>query len=206
MTNQKEQGQWVGKLSPNDAVEERKTSNGKDFRRLKLVGQDGQEQWFSAWPRESRVIASKPEAEWTVTYDITTLQSGRQGYWITRAVVGHPAPDPGGTGMESHRVNMPRPQAAPAKPEVMCQHGLGLTARCSGCIKLEVAFKAAVDVLTASTAADGGLRVGLSDVYTVTSRFEQILLGAEFVEGVGLQAPGEQRAETADDDFLEVEV
>jgi hypothetical protein len=205
---------WAGQLvmiASDDGqerlIEAKKTRSGREYRRLKLAAQDGSERWFSAWPREAQVMGSRPEAEWVVTFETTTLQSGRDSYWITRALAA--ASGPPEAAASTQRVTMPAPQAAQAaapKQSATCQHGLGLTARCSGCIKLEVAFKAAVDVLTNSTDADGGVRVGLSDVYTVTSRFEQILHGAEFVEGVGLQDPGQQKAQSSDDDFLEVEV
>jgi len=174
--------QYVGTITQS---EEPAVKAGQAQRtRFQITAPDGTSQWFTAFPDVSRVMQSQPQAQWSLGYTIWTGNNGSESYTIKSATnhgqAAPQAPPPQAQAPVQAMPQQAQPQAMPQQPpvqqapppqapaqETSCQHGFSLLAKCTGCIKREVAFKDVQD-------KDGK---SYDEINEKTNKYEAILQG-----------------------------
>ena len=162
MTQERQLQQIIGKISEQEA---KTTRNGKSYMRLKVVSSTGQSLWLTAWPNIHSIMLERPDAQWTINYEETRLSGGNLSRTI-RSAEASQAP--------AQAASQAAPQSAGGSGET-CQHGIAVAgAKCGSCIRLAVAFKAAVEVMITNPEANT-----TATLRSLTAEYEGILMGLE---------------------------
>jgi F0F1-type ATP synthase membrane subunit c/vacuolar-type H+-ATPase subunit K len=166
MTQERQLQQITGSISEQEA---KTTRNGKSYMRLHVVSPTGVDLWLTAWPNIHSIMLERPDAMWTINYEETMLSGGNISRTIRSAEASQAPPQ-----AASQAAPQAASQAASGSGET-CQHGIAVAgARCGSCIRLAVAFKAAVEVMITNPEANT-----TDTLRSLTAEYEGILMGLE---------------------------